>query len=208
MVQKTKTSKRIRTIVYVVIFSLIVSFFAFLLICKLQNRVSYVFGKAPVWIVSPSMTGVFDANSYILVEEIDGNQVQVGDVIMFYSDDPTLQGGLNTHRVLEIVGDNQEFITKGDNNNSRDSYTAKSDKVIGRYVKNLPVMTAIIRFFLTTPGFITVIVIVLAITAFAFSDEIRKYLASEKNKAIEEKEKEKQRLIQEEIEKLKNNKGE
>ena len=57
----------------------------------------------------------------------------MGDVISFYSNDPTLEGAVNTHRVVEIERDGVRitFTTRGDANNADDLYRTDSRAVIG-----------------------------------------------------------------------------
>ena len=66
------------------------------------------------------------------------------NIICFYSDDPSIKGYPNLHRVVKPpiqVGDKYEYITKGDANAIEDSVTAKSDNLIGKYVKVMDGLT-------------------------------------------------------------------
>jgi signal peptidase I len=83
-------------------------------------------------------------DSYILIKRTDPSEIRKDDIICFYSDDFTIQGYPNTHRVVEepIITENGiEYVTRGDANPINDNATAKGEKLIGRYVKNLDGLT-------------------------------------------------------------------
>jgi signal peptidase I len=83
-------------------------------------------------------------DSYILIKRTDPSEIRKDDIICFYSDDFTIQGYPNTHRVVEdpIITENGiEYVTRGDANPINDSATAKGEKLIGKHVKNLDGVT-------------------------------------------------------------------
>ena len=155
--KKTKRSKLIGNIIYAVVMLFISAIVIFMVIARSQNRIIFIFDRALIWVLSPSMEDTIPAQSYILIKKANASEIKINDIIMFYSDDPSLGGTPNTHRVIEVNGNNDSFITKGDNNQVSDTYTAKADKVIGVYEKNLPVFTSIMRFFLSKVGLIILI---------------------------------------------------
>ena len=64
-----------------------------------------VFGYHVLRIVTGSMEPTYGKDSLILVKYRNPEGIEVGDVISFYSNDPTLEGAVNTHRVVEIERD-------------------------------------------------------------------------------------------------------
>ncbi len=111
---------------------------------KMKGDIPYFFGYSIMNIVSGSMEDTIPEGSYILIKKADPSEIRKGDIICFFSDDPRIEGFPNTHTVVEdpIQGENGlEFVTKGDANLLKDAETAKGDKLIGRYVKNLDVLT-------------------------------------------------------------------
>ena len=54
-----------------------------------------------------------------IVKQTAQASIHENDVISFYSSDPALSGAVNTHRVVSIEtdGNNYRYITKGDANN-------------------------------------------------------------------------------------------
>ena len=107
---------------------------------KIKGEVPYFCGYSIINIISGSMEDKIPSGTYILVKKTDASKIEKGDIICFYSDDPAIKGYPNTHAVVEdpIHGENGiEFVTKGEANPTKDEYTAKGDKLIGKYVKNL-----------------------------------------------------------------------
>lgn len=204
----TKTAGKRRTIIgiigYVIIFLIIVTL-VLVIISKATNHTLFVFKRTTAWVMTSSMEPEIPAQSYILLRKADASEVKVGDVITFLSDDPELKekNAYNTHRVIKIIGNNEEFVTKGDANQIEDAYTAKAGSILGIYEKNLPVMTAIGRFLFSGIGMmITLTAILVIIMAIYVPDIMRATKAREKE--IEQKHREQiDMLVREEVERLK-----
>ncbi|MBQ3934869.1 MAG: signal peptidase I [Clostridia bacterium] len=158
-----------------------------------------------MWVHTNSMEPSIPEKSYILVEPVSAENVSVGDVITFHSDDPVLQGGLNTHRVIEIVGDHAEFVMKGDHNAVKDETTAKADKIVARYVRNLPVISVFGRFFMTPAGLVCALAVIAIFMFLLYLPDILKNRKKKAEEAERQKEAEMDRKIREEVEKMKQN---
>ena len=198
---KTKTKKLILNVICIVIVVLVAIFAAVLIAGRASNKIVFVFKRTSMWILTPSMEPAIPAKSFILVQKIDAKDVKVGDVIVFYSDDPALKGNLNTHRVTEIIGDNQEFKTKGDNNYAEDAYTAKAQNVVGVYKKNLPFLTVIGRIFMTPVG---AAVGIFVLAALAFATYLPDVIAAARKKSGKDDDKKRiDELIAQEVKRLK-----
>ena len=147
MIQMKKISAILKIVATVFWWIATVSIVVLILVimgAKIKGKVPYIFGYSVMNIVSGSMEDRIPAGTYILIKKTDASEIEKGDVICFYSDDPTILGYPNTHTVIEdpIHGENGiEFVTKGDASLAKDDYTAKGDKLIGKYVKNLDGLT-------------------------------------------------------------------
>lgn len=145
----TKAKSKIKTVLGIIWWALLI-FLVFLigktLISKANNQVPSFLGYSIVYILSGSMETTIPANSYILIKKCSPQDVEVEQVICFYSDDPQIMGVPNTHRVKEIIqtGNGLEFVTRGDNNIADDKVNAKGESLIGVYVCNLTLLTSII----------------------------------------------------------------
>ena len=72
----------------------------------------------------------------VLVEKISSESVNVGDIVMYYSED----GVYITHRVIEETNQSgvTQFVTKGDNNPSADLKIVTAEQVKGRIIGMIP----------------------------------------------------------------------
>lgn len=93
---------------------------------------------------------------YILVEKVDAKALQTGEIIIFYSRDPSILGQLNTHRILSF-SENGNIVTKGDNNPRQDDYEVAREDVAGRYVTNLDFLTGVFKIFSKPVGYVALI---------------------------------------------------
>lgn len=116
-------------------------------------------------ITTGSMKPSYDTDTLILVKKTDPSQIQVGDVISFYSADPALDGAVNTHRVIEVEqdGDEWKYTTQGDANNTPDQYGTDSDALIGKVVGSSLMLGKLARLVSNPLIFIPVILIPLAV---------------------------------------------
>jgi signal peptidase len=145
-----------------------------LFISKFTGKVFFVGNRTAVWILTDSMDDAIPPQTYILIEKADPADVKKDDIITFYSDDPVLGGSLNTHRVLEVIDGGKEFVTKGDHNLAEDKYTAKGDKLVGVYVDDIPLLTAIGRFFAKPYGLGVTIGLIILLSVGVYLPELLK----------------------------------
>ncbi|MBQ0010529.1 MAG: signal peptidase I, partial [Ruminococcus sp.] len=165
----------------------------FVLYAKITNK--SILSRRILWVMTSSMETTIPARSYILARDIDPADVRVGDVIAFYSSDPTLAGQLNTHRVVEIIGDHEAFRTKGDANPLEDKYSVKPEDVLARYERNMPFLSILGRVYSSLLGFILILLFVMSRTVVWCIQTLKKAESEERDDEIE-------RRIAEEIKKL------
>lgn len=91
-------------------------------------------------VLTSSMEPTISENTCIIIKKVPVEDLKVGDVITFTSDDPQIQGLYNTHRIHDIVEENGEtlYVTKGDAIDAVDAYPVHQDQVAGIYVRELP----------------------------------------------------------------------
>ena len=163
-------------IFFVAVLLLVVGMF----ISKISNRVFFVGNRATIWVMSDSMEEKIPEKSYIVIRKADAADVKVGEIITFYSDDPVLQGQLNTHRVVKISDDGRYFTTKGDNNLTEDKYPVRAEAVVGVYEKNLDWLSVAGRVFQSKIGLVVILVIMAALTLYSFASDLFKKQKKEK----------------------------
>lgn len=97
-----------------------------------------IFKYQMVAILSNSMQPLYSKGDAIVYERISEQEkklLKVGDIIVFYDKN----NNLIIHRIYKIrenKGEN-EFITKGDNNDSVDSNVVKTENIKGKYLFNI-----------------------------------------------------------------------
>jgi len=92
-------------------------------------------------IISPSMTPNINVWDVVVDKKINKPEdIKEGDVITFISTSSISTGMTITHRVIEVVEDENgvAYRTKGDNNLSPDTSPAKYDNVIGKVILRIP----------------------------------------------------------------------
>ena len=102
------------------------------------GEIPMVGGYGALRVMTGSMEPSIPTNSLIIIHEEDAESLQVGDVITFYSSDPSLGNALNTHRIAAIEQDQDSqqlmFTTKGDANTLEDQYPVTENNVVGKVV--------------------------------------------------------------------------
>ena len=114
-----------------------------------KGEVPHIGKYSVMHIVSESMEPKIEKGTYILIKRVPAEDVKKNDIICFYSDDPTIYGCPNTHRVVEepYMQDGEYFFTtQGDHNLIPDKEPARGDKLIGVWVKNLDGFTVFLNF--------------------------------------------------------------
>lgn len=107
-----------------------------------NGRVPYIFGYRVLQVISDSMTPTINDETCIIIQKVEPEEIQIGDIITFVSEAADIRGYLNTHRVHDIVTDEAtgkvQFITKGDAYAAPDLLPVDIEQVQGRYVGELP----------------------------------------------------------------------
>lgn len=126
----------IRNIIFVLSVLLIC---AMIFIMSSGKHISIV-GYQVLRVITSSMEPAIAENTCIIIKECDTEQLEVGDIITFVSDDPQIQGYYNTHRIYSIVEENgiSYYVTKGDATTAVDAYPVRGEQIAGKFVRELP----------------------------------------------------------------------
>ena len=109
----------------------------FVFISAMRGKTAFIGDRACLWIVTDSMAPLIPAESYIVVKKADPAEIEAGDVIIFYSQDPAIADRPETHRVTAVVGNHEAFLTKGDNNLKADDEAVPADRLLGVFERRL-----------------------------------------------------------------------
>ena len=125
-----------------------------------------LFGYRYYTILTPSMQPAYNVGDMIFVKVGNADSIDVGDVITFNPSSDS--GAYLTHRVTEKITNYEGsgvtcFRTKGDANDSNDSFLIDEDRVIGKVGFRIVKLGYIIRFIQLRWYFIVPVVLLLMI---------------------------------------------
>lgn len=163
-----KTMKRVGAavvdiiIVVLILFSVVISISS--ITSKANNGVPDLFGCTPFSVQTDSMKPTLKKGDYIFVDKCNGEDLQVGDIVTYFT---VIQGrsAINTHRVVEVINENGmlQYRTQGDNketNPEADTLLLSPGDVIGKYNgTRIPVLGRVIDYLSTQLGFFLVILL-------------------------------------------------
>lgn len=130
---------------------------------------------------SSSMTPKLPVNSLILVQKIEPEKIEVGDIVTYILNDNNI---LVTHRVVEIDSAKQTFTTKGDANESNDSAPVHWGNVVGKVVFCVPGLGTPLRIITAEENRIAVISVIVGLFLLSLFWDI---LIKNKSKRVEDK---------------------
>lgn len=135
------------------------------------NNYFELFGYSIFEVATGSMAPSINQNDIIITKK--NNNYEVNDVITFSSDNSYI-----THRIIGI--NNNEFITKGDANNTVDK-PVNIDNVVGKLIKIYPNL-GIWKEVLSNPKILILILVTLILFDVAFSYDNKKVKVKKLNK--------------------------
>ena len=92
-------------------------------------------------IVSGSMEPNLEIGDIVLVHETEEKELKVDDVISYRKQQVVI-----THRIIEIDEENKCYVTKGDNNNTKDLGCVEIDDIEGKVYKVIPKVGKVLLF--------------------------------------------------------------
>lgn len=102
-----------------------------------------VLGWSMFSVDSPSMSPQYPVDTLVVVQKIEPEKIQVGDVITYVLNE---NGILVTHRVVDINNTDKTFITKGDANNTEDAAPVLWGNTVGKVAFGIPWLGKPMRF--------------------------------------------------------------
>lgn len=112
---------------------------------KANPENAYLFGYKPILVLTGSMEPTMMTNSVCIAKKTTYDEVQVGDIMMYQIEDKLI-----THRIVSKT--DEGITTKGDNNNSEDSYLLTKDHVRAKVVYVANWTASIVNDLQTTQG--------------------------------------------------------
>ena len=175
--QMPKKVKKIWDTVTTVLVVLVVVFAVFLMGSRLVGL--QVFN-----VISGSMEPTYSVGDLLYVKSVDPDSVKVGDPITFVLNEELV---VATHRVVAIDGENRQFTTKGDANETEDAAPVHFNNLIGVPVFAIPLLGYVSAYIQSPPGMYVAIAFGAVLLAAVFLPDL---LTKEtKKKETEEEEK-------------------
>ncbi|MFJ7725895.1 signal peptidase I SipW [Neobacillus sp. NPDC097160] len=145
----------------IIIYGLLICMVITVISTKINGGTPKIFGYEIMTVLSGSMEPGIKTGSIIAVKPVSNTaSLQKGDVITFKAaDNPNT---LITHRIIKIQKekDSVQFITKGDNNDTKDRSPVITEKIVGVYSGfTLPFVGRLLAFIQSTNGAIFLMIV-------------------------------------------------
>lgn len=116
-------------------------------------------------VISPSMEPTYSVGDLLYVKEVDPDSVKVGDPITFVLNEDLV---VATHRVVAVDGENRQFTTKGDANETEDAAPVHFNNLIGVPVFSVPLLGYVSAYIQNPPGMYVAIGLGVVLLAMVF----------------------------------------
>ena len=174
-----------------VIISFLLVFVALLMSMTIsEGKPPSIFGYSTFIITTGSMEPEYPIKSILFTKQVDVNDLEVGDVITYYSNDPTIYNIPVTHRIVAVNIDTQgsvSFTTKGDTNLTCDEYLVYEEDIIGKVIGSNKFFGKMISLLSNKLVFFTVIILPLFLVfVFSIKDIIKTVKHAKEVEPVEE----------------------
>lgn len=127
------------------------------------GKVPSVLGFSVLQVQTGSMEPEIPVGGIVITFKVKPDSLKVGDIISFYSNDATISGKVNTHRIVEIKdSDSGEriFKTKGDANDAVDETAVYQIDLIGKVIVNIGTVGSSVLSVLRNPKIILIFIVI------------------------------------------------
>lgn len=148
----------------------------------MQGNHPQILGYSFYHVMTGSMEPTISTNANVVVKSVDAEDLEVGDIITFQSQDEAIYGSANTHRIIEVTTDEAGelcFITQGDANPVADDIPVYPEDIYGKvvfYTTAIYWITVFFAFAQTGVGFVTVIVLPIMLVSYFYMKDFVKSL--------------------------------
>ena len=156
---KIKHKKRNKKIVKFVILITLILLFIVNIILAIEEK-KHIFGIYMFNIISESMEPTFYKDDLAIVKSCNAEQLEKGDIITFKQEDRII-----SHRISDIIKEkgDEQFITKGDNNEVEDKEPVNMQNIYGKVVFIIPNLGKFVNYIQNVSGFINVCILIVII---------------------------------------------
>lgn len=147
--EKNKTFKIISNILFVIFMLIMVLLIFITAQSRFTGEEPSLFGYRIYIVESGSMAPALPVDSMIIIKETPAIEIEEGDIVTYYAGSGNTRV---THRVVEVVGEGEQFITQGDANNTQDANILQGNKIIGKLILTIPHVGKVFRGLSSTVG--------------------------------------------------------
>ncbi|MDO8750567.1 MAG: signal peptidase I [Dehalococcoidia bacterium] len=153
------TPSRAKRVLLQALMGLAVALVGFVAVLMAATTLSGFFGINSLIVLSGSMEPTIHVGDIAMTRNVDPTTVGVGDVVTYRSGKIFV-----THRIIRVVDTPQgrQFEVKGDNNPTPDSTLVAEERVVAKFIFDVPKMGYLVNFAHSTNG-LTLFVIIPAV---------------------------------------------
>ena len=141
-IKENKILKTIGNILYTLLFILVVLMLLVVVMQRATNNTIAVGGFRMFSVATGSMIPVYEVGDVLISKEIDGEDIKVGDDLIYQGKKGSFAGKIVTHRVISIEkkeDGNYKIITQGVANNAADPEIDQT-QVYGKVICNVKIL--------------------------------------------------------------------
>lgn len=141
-IKENKILKTIGNILYTLLFILVVLMLLVVVMQRATNNTIAVGGFRMFSVATGSMIPVYEVGDVLISKEIDGEDIKVGDDLIYQGKKGSFAGKIVTHRVISIEkkeDGNYKIITQGVANNASDPEIDQT-QVYGKVICNVKIL--------------------------------------------------------------------
>ena len=129
--EKTKTLKRIMEIIAIILIYNII----LIIVSSINGKDFSILGYKAYIVDTNSMEPTINVGDIVIVKKVKEDKLKQGDVITF-----TEEGEVITHRITKVETEEigKQYVTKGDNNNTEDTFKIRYNDIIGEEILTIP----------------------------------------------------------------------
>ena len=141
-IKENKILKTIGNILYTLLFILVVLMLLVVVMQRATNNTIAIGGFRMFSVATGSMIPVYEVGDVLVSKEIDGEDIKVGDDLIYQGKKGSFAGKIVTHRVISIEkkeDGNYKIITQGVANNASDPEIDQT-QVYGKVICNVKIL--------------------------------------------------------------------
>ena len=181
--EKTKILKRIMEIIAIILIYNII----LIIVSSINGKDFSILGYKAYIVDTNSMEPTINVGDIVIVKKVKEDKLKQGDVITF-----TEEGEVITHRITKVEREENgtQYVTKGDNNNTEDTFKIRYNDIIGEEILTIPRLGKTVQI-LDSKIIILIIILIILIFILVKIQKNEKIENMREKKKIEEKKKNK-----------------